>query len=425
MIYRFGGFVLDRRTGELRRETRRIPLQEKPRLLLQALLERPGELVTRDELRERLWPGVHVDFDRGLGNAVQKVREALGDSAEHPAMVETLPRRGYRLLVSVDRVPAPVGAVPPSLPPQKLDGRAAVPAGATIVALVLSLTLAWSRPHPAAGRDPEAWEAYRRGVHFSAQKTPQGLEKAVACFHQAIESDPELAPAWAGLAEAYHFLGAVGVLSPADAYRRASESAHRAVRLDASLAEAHAILAETNFRFGPDDDRAQQGFERALELRPDSATIRHWRANYLVHKGRPTEGLREMEEALRLEPTSLHVAVDLAGLLYDAGRRDEAYARLRKTIELDDRFPKAHFILGHLYWEEKRFEDAIEALKRASELAPDTPKFLAPLAAAYADAGRREEALATVERIRALGGRRHLPAELIARIEARFRTGSS
>jgi DNA-binding winged helix-turn-helix (wHTH) protein len=99
---RFGVFEVDLPAGQLRRHGRRIPLPEQPLQILCALLERPGEVVTREELRRRLWPaGVHVDFERGLNKAVLKLRETLGDIAENPRFIETVPRRGYRFIAPV------------------------------------------------------------------------------------------------------------------------------------------------------------------------------------------------------------------------------------------------------------------------------------------------------------------------------------
>ena len=89
---RFGVFELDPQTGELRKRGLRIPLQEQPFRVLTALVERPGELVTRDALRKKLWPDdTFVDFDQGLGTAIRKIREALGDTADNPRFIETLP----------------------------------------------------------------------------------------------------------------------------------------------------------------------------------------------------------------------------------------------------------------------------------------------------------------------------------------------
>src|SRR5215469_16581044 len=99
---RFGVFEVDLRAGELRKHGVRIKLQEQPFQVLALLIKRSGDLVTRDELRQELWPAhTFVDFDRGLNKAMTKLRSALGDSAESPRYIETLHRRGYRFLAPV------------------------------------------------------------------------------------------------------------------------------------------------------------------------------------------------------------------------------------------------------------------------------------------------------------------------------------
>ena len=106
---RFGVFELDLRSGELRKHGLRVRLQEQPFRLLEMLLEHPGEVVTREELQKRLWPAdTFVDFDHGLNKAINKIREALGDSAESPRFVETVSRRGYRFLAEVKDSEVPV-----------------------------------------------------------------------------------------------------------------------------------------------------------------------------------------------------------------------------------------------------------------------------------------------------------------------------
>src|SRR6266853_1244811 len=98
---RFGVFEVDLRAGELTKRGLRIRLQEQPFQVLAMLLEKPGELVTREELQKKLWGQTVVDFDHGLNKAINKIREALGDSAENPRFVETVARRGYRFLADV------------------------------------------------------------------------------------------------------------------------------------------------------------------------------------------------------------------------------------------------------------------------------------------------------------------------------------
>ena len=102
-LIRFGVFELDAESGELRKQGIKVRLQEQPFQVLQVLLERPGKIVTREELQQRIWPSdTFVDFDRGLYNAIKKLREALGDSAESPRFIETLSRRGYRFIAAVN-----------------------------------------------------------------------------------------------------------------------------------------------------------------------------------------------------------------------------------------------------------------------------------------------------------------------------------
>src|SRR6266404_5153181 len=99
---RFGIFEVDFASGELRRQGVRIKLQEQPFQALVALLERPREVLTREELQKRLWPTNTVDFDIGLNKAINRLREALGDDADNPRFIETLPQRGYRFIAPVE-----------------------------------------------------------------------------------------------------------------------------------------------------------------------------------------------------------------------------------------------------------------------------------------------------------------------------------
>src|SRR5215467_1504375 len=103
-ILRFGTFEVDLRAEELRKQGKRIKLQGQPFQVLTVLLQRPGEVVTREELRDHNWSSdTFVDFDNSLNTAINKLREALGDSSENPRFIETLPRRGYRFLTPVSR----------------------------------------------------------------------------------------------------------------------------------------------------------------------------------------------------------------------------------------------------------------------------------------------------------------------------------
>jgi DNA-binding winged helix-turn-helix (wHTH) protein len=106
MVFRFGIFEFDDQSGELRRNGRAVALEPQPARALACLLSRPGDLVSREELREAVWgAATHVDFDRGLAYCLSEIRGALGDSAENPRFVQTLPKRGYKFLAPVSGSP--------------------------------------------------------------------------------------------------------------------------------------------------------------------------------------------------------------------------------------------------------------------------------------------------------------------------------
>ncbi|HMJ60271.1 MAG TPA: winged helix-turn-helix domain-containing protein, partial [Bryobacteraceae bacterium] len=111
--FQFGAFEVHERSGELRKHGARIRIQEQPFQILVLLLDRPGEIVGREEIRAKLWPeNTFVDFDNAISSAVRKLREALSDSADNPRFIETLARRGYRFIGPIEtRLPAPL-AVP-------------------------------------------------------------------------------------------------------------------------------------------------------------------------------------------------------------------------------------------------------------------------------------------------------------------------
>jgi DNA-binding winged helix-turn-helix (wHTH) protein len=116
--YRFGVFEADASTGELRRQGIRVKLNAQPFQVLCLLLSRPGELLTREEISRELWPdGTFVDYDHGLNSAVNRIREALGDTAGSPRFIETLARRGYRFVAPVERISASEEACAPAPSP--------------------------------------------------------------------------------------------------------------------------------------------------------------------------------------------------------------------------------------------------------------------------------------------------------------------
>jgi Tol biopolymer transport system component/DNA-binding winged helix-turn-helix (wHTH) protein len=140
-IIRFSTFEVDLHTGELRQRGQKVKLQEQPLQVLAALLERPGQMVTREELRSRLWSAdTFVDFDHSLNAAIKRLRDALGESAETPIFIETLARRGYRFIAPVDGslTPNRVGIVPVSEPSKSHPWHRARPWMFAVASLVIA-----------------------------------------------------------------------------------------------------------------------------------------------------------------------------------------------------------------------------------------------------------------------------------------------
>ena len=161
----FGAYELDLQAGVLRKDGIRLRCQEQPLQVLAALADRPGELVTREELRRRVWPqDTFVDFDHALNTAVKKIRAALNDDADAPRYIETVPRRGYRFVAQVERV----GVSSPGLTPpvqsnllQNGSRRSLTMIGVTVVILAVVLGLAWKLA-PWHGAEASAPPEFRR-----------------------------------------------------------------------------------------------------------------------------------------------------------------------------------------------------------------------------------------------------------------------
>ena len=175
---RFGKFQLDLRTRELWSNGRKLALQEQPFQILAALLERPGQLVTRDELTKRLWPSdTFVDFEHSLNKAVNRLREALEDSAEHPSLIETLPRRGYRFVAPVESVPSggTSAVIPqPAAKPAPVR-RFLFPLGVVLSLACLLAAWTWTR-HRGGKQGEPAFQrlSFGRGTILSARFAPDG-----------------------------------------------------------------------------------------------------------------------------------------------------------------------------------------------------------------------------------------------------------
>ena len=237
--------------------------------------------------------------------------------------------------------------------------------------------------------DPEAYEAYLKGLFHLRLGTAEGQKKALAYLHQAVEKDPTFAMAYSGLAFAYDSIGHSAMATP-DSFPRALAAARSALRLDETLVEGHAAMAMIKTYHEWDWVGAEKAFQRALELNPSEAMTHYHYAWYLALFGRLDEAIVEHKRARELDPLNpLHTAH--LGTLYWMGERyEEAIDEARKSLELNPDFPVGWKVLGYAYAKKGMYEEAIAAHQKLAEIAP-RQKYA--LGCTYALAGRRDEAL--------------------------------
>ena len=499
-ILRFGIFEVDLRAGELRKQGKRIKLQDQPFQVLAALLQRPGDVVTREELRTQNWPAdTFVDFDNSLNTAINKLREALGDSADNPRFIETLPRRGYRFVAPVTgaaQMPSASGAtssdtqvivglfarhkkvfltvafaaglilaglgysgyrwLSTSSSPA-IDSLAVLPftnvtadpnadylsdgltesligslsrlpnltvrprssvfrykakdvdiqkaatelhVGAVVTgrvtqhgdSLLISAELTdtrknrslWSEQYDrklsdalsvqreisgeiatrlrekltgeqktqmAKGgtNDPEAYSLYLKGRYYWDKRTPEGLAKAKEYFQQAIEKDPNYALAYVGLAQYYGVLPEYTYTPAKDVDTKAKAAVARALAIDDTLAEAHAVLGAVH-----DGDwewaAAEREFQRALELNPNNARTHVLYAGHLKFLGRMKEAFEHLRRAIDLDPLNLNGIDNLAEAYIYARQYAQSIEESKKLLEMDPTFVTAHLHLAYAYY---------------------------------------------------------------------------
>jgi len=538
------------------------------------LLESPGQLVTREELRTRLWPtDTFVDFDHGLNAAVNKLRDALSESAEKPTYVETLPRRGYRFISAVDLpdslgLKLPVPEMPASLESpvvvaethipsrygrrrvfvtalvlvvilavvfgfdlggvrHRLVGEPSVPRIQSIAVLplenlskdpeqeyfadgmtdelitnlaqisalrVISRTSAMqykgtkkslseiarelhvdavvegtvmhsgdrvritaqlieaSTDHHlwAASYDrdlqnvlsmqeevtraivsevrvkltaqeqarlasmhpinPEAFQLWLKGRYYWYKLNPEGLQKAIEYFQQALEKDPAYAPAYAGLADSYNLLAFFNVFPPREVMPKAKAAAVKALELDDNLAEAHVSLGWAGFTYDLDWPAAGKHFDRAIVLNPAYPLAHSYYSLYLGALGRPEEGLTEAKRALDLDPVSPAINHYVVVQLYLARRFDEAIEQCRKTLELDPSFTAVHGTLAEVYSAKGMYREALAEYEEYSALSGGSPRSTAFVGYAHARLGQRSQAFRVLEQLRAASKQKYVPA---------------
>lgn len=536
---RFRDFELDSSEFQLCRAGRRIRLERKPMELLILLAEKPGELVSREEIIGRVWgKDFFFDAERGVNNAVRKIRAALNDETDQPRFVETIFGKGYRFIASVERVPAPAAwpaplpAVPragpqpsrwrlawvpvvigaallavgfgfdvagirkrifsPGVPPihslavlplENLSGDAnqeyfvdgmtdalitelarigelkvisrtstmqykgahkslpeiaraldvdAVVEGSVVrsgdkVRITAQLIYApsdrhlWAESFEGPANDilsiqddvaraiadrvqgklnsqpkqtttprrlvnPNAYEAYLRGLYFFDKRQAEASTKSADYFRKAIAADPEFAPAYAGLAEALPALNWFNGKPPVEAMFEAKAAAKRALELDDNLGAAHTALGAQLSLYDWNWSEAEKELKRGLELSPNNSLAHERYAMWLESTGRFSDALIESKRARELDPLSFFMNRELGRCLYLGRRYDEALIEFRSAADLK---PTPETWISLAYEQQGNTAEAIE--HRLGEFGTD-------------DASRSEEEVSSLRQAYSIAG---------------------
>ena len=429
---RFGPFELDATAGELCHTGEKVKLQDQPSQILQILIERPGQLVTREELREKVWPSnTFVDFDHGINNAIKRLREALGDTAETPGYIETVPRRGYRFIGKIETSQeAHSLAVLPlenlSRDPEQeyfADGltEAFITSLARISALrVTSRTTVMkykgvrTKSMPEIGRelsadrivegtvlrsgdrvrisvqlidaptDTHVWaESYERDLQ-DVLALQADVARAVADEIQVKVSPQERVHLTASRRvdpEAYEsYLKGRYYLNKRtlESFTRSAEYFEQAIQKDPQYAAAHAGLADTASRLSfygyvsPEDGcaRGKAAALRAIEIDSSSSEAHAALGFCLVHYDCAFAAAeRECRRAVALDPQNPWAALALAICLVVTGRFDEGISETVRLVQLDPVSP-ARWVAAALLYHSRRYDQAIEQARKCLELDP-------------------------------------------------------
>ena len=260
----------------------------------------------------------------------------------------------------------------------------------------------------------QAYTLYLQGQHSLNKNTRESLHDAIERFRQAASLSPGYAQAYAKTALAYHLLGLMYYLPPADAYPKARAFAQKAIEIDPTAADAHAVLATVKSFYDWDWEGAESAFRRAIELNPNDAQARLQYAFHLCCLGRMDDSLAEMTAAYALDP--LLDQLSLGFVFLRMGRLGDARSQFQKTIEAEPASAHALWLMGHVDVLEGRHEEGLAEVRRALSLSGDLAVILAGLGWSSAVAGDRDEAMRALEGLRERSKREYVPPYLSAKI---------
>lgn len=263
----------------------------------------------------------------------------------------------------------------------------------------------------------ESYRLYLKGRNSWNKRTGDSLLQGIKFFEQAIEIDPNYAPAYAGLADCYNMLVVYGMRQPKEGFPKAKEAAIKALEIDEKLAEAHASLAFIKFRWDWDRAETEREFQQAIKLKPSYAPAHQWYSSFLVAVERFDEAIAEAKRTDELEPLSFVASSHLAWIYYLSGQSDQAIEQSKKILDLDPTSFPARRYLGLAYEQKGMYAEAISEFQKGVKLS-GSPLMLALLGHAYAVSGKRSQAQQVLNDLQQLESQRYVSPYTVAAIYA-------
>ena len=514
-VIRFGEFNVDLQAGCLFKHGEKVRLRHQLSTVLAMLLERAGEVVSREEIQRRLWPGdIFVDFEININTLIARLREVLGDSAESPRYIETLPKRGYRFLAPASEIapsePLPgrrirlvvlpllnaggdpaedyfsdgmteeiiaalcqaapdhlaviarttalqyrhsdkdVAAVGRELAVEYVvegglrrdDGHVAVtvqlirtadqthvfakkyegpmrdlfglpPRIAEDIAMHIPSISGVRRAAPARKKPSEdevAYQLFLQGRDSMRKMRPPDFAKAKQCLEEAIARDPQFALAYDTLGEMYWWTSFYGFLPPRQACFVGLGKILRAIEIDPSLGETHAMLGQFRQKVDYNWPEVRREMILALDLAPTSPLVRmRYAVSDLLPHGRLEEAVNQVETGLEFDPLSWMLRAWSSTFLWLARDHDRALQEARLCESLDPEGFTPQFVLANAYRISGKIEEAIIHQGRAVERSGNAPQMLGWLGLSLARAGKTSEARALLQRLDAIAAKAYVP----------------
>ncbi len=366
-IYLFGPFRLDAQQLLLTVGDEPLALGPKVVETLLALVERPGEVLTKAELLDRIWPDGFVE-EANLAQNVYVIRKALRAHWNADA-IATLPRRGYRFTAPLTLVPPARLSEPAVRRPMALR-RYAAAAGVLLVLVLAVAGLAVARRAQVEARvaqrplSVQGARLYAMGRYYWNRRTRAGVERSVRYFDAVTKSDPRNARGYAALADAYVIMAQYryGPLKPYIYYKRALAYARTALGLDSRSAAAYAALGVVAYS-EHDQVAAEAKYRRAIAFNPGFAPAHQWYGIALLTQGRGRRALKELQTAADLDPLSVATTAWLSEAAYFARRYRDAIAYARQTLDLSPKRIDAYETMGLAYEALGNYARAIQAYR--------------------------------------------------------------